>query len=337
MSVHSTGLLHPFRVLPRFLEKVWGSQDLSPWFQAAGKVGEAWFTDALNQTSLPASSAPSASGTPGEPGVLPVAGGSTLTLGQAVQLYQQRLLGTHVQPAVAANAMFPLLVKFLFPTEKLSVQVHPADDYARVHENSLGKTEMWHVLRAEPGASVAAGFTQPFSQNQVRDAALDGSIEGMLRWWPVSAGDSIYIPAGTVHAIGPGLVLCEIQQASDVTYRLYDYGRPRELHLPQSLAVAHLDTHSGPCRPQWLGQGRTLLAEGPYFRTEKLVLDAGRSLELRPDSRRFAVWIALDGVGTLADQPLRGGDVFVAPATGAPYVLAARESLTLLYAVPPVN
>ena len=127
----------------------------------------------------------------------------------------------------------PLLIKFLFTSEKLSVQVHPDDDYARVHHDSRGKTEMWHILAAEPGARIAAGFREPITTDQLTAAALSGEIEDLLAWFEAMPGDTFFIPAGTVHAIGAGLVLCEIQQHSDVTYRLYDYGRPRELHLDQ--------------------------------------------------------------------------------------------------------
>ncbi len=309
----SNSVLRTFQVLPRFLEKVWGSEDLSPWFpNAGGKIGEAWFTDPQNVTSLLDEN------------------GLPATLGGLVRRHGADLLGSTVK-----GDIFPLLVKFLFPTEKLSVQVHPDDLFAGRHEKSLGKTEMWHVLRAEPGAAVAAGFTQDFSQNAVGQAATDGTIEAMLRWWPVVAGDSIYIPAGTVHAIGPGLVLCEIQQASDVTYRLYDYGRPRELHLEKSLAVANLSPHPGLSHPTWLGQGRTLLAEGPYFRTERVRLEAGATLAMRPNSRRAEVLIALEGMGQLDGIPVKPGNVFVVPASGVDSQLRAAEPLVFLQSSPP--
>ncbi len=129
------------------------------------------------------------------------------------------------------DADLPLLVKFIFTTEKLSVQVHPEDEYAGLHHQSRGKTEMWHILAAEPGAQIAAGFRESITPEQFREAALSGAIEQELQWFDARPGDTFFIPAGTVHAIGPGLALCEIQQNSDVTYRLYDYGRPRELHL----------------------------------------------------------------------------------------------------------
>ncbi len=133
-----------------------------------------------------------------------------------------------------------LLIKFLFPSEKLSVQVHPADDYAREHHGCPGKTEMWRIVRALPGAEIALGFRESVSPEAARAAALDGSIMELLDWRKVAAGDSYLIPAGTVHAMGGGMVVAEIQQLSDVTYRLFDYGRGRELHIGHGFKVAHL-------------------------------------------------------------------------------------------------
>jgi mannose-6-phosphate isomerase len=138
----------------------------------------------------------------------------------------------------------PLLVKFITTFDKLSVQVHPGDDYARRHHNCSGKTEMWHILAAQPGAQIAAGFREPVSKDRLSDAAVSGEILKLLECHDASAGDTFFIPAGTVHAIGAGLTLCEIQQHSDITYRLYDYGRRRELHLDRALEVSCLDRHS---------------------------------------------------------------------------------------------
>ena len=135
----------------------------------------------------------------------------------------------------------PLLIKFLFTTDKLSVQVHPGDEYARLHHNSAGKTEMWYVVAAESGAKIAAGFREPITKQRLRDAAISGEIMDLLEWYDARPGDVFLLPAGTVHAIGEGLTLCEIQQHSDITYRLYDYGRPRELHLEHSLNVSSLE------------------------------------------------------------------------------------------------
>jgi mannose-6-phosphate isomerase len=151
-------------------------------------------------------------------------------------------------------ANLPLLIKFLYTTEPLSVQVHPE-----------GKTEMWHILAAEPGAKIAAGFRQPITEQRLRESALSGEIEELLEWHEARPGDTFFIPAGTVHAIGAGLALCEIQQWSDVTYRLFDYGRPRELHLDAGVRVSRLGPH--PAR-QSAREG--VLVSCPFFTTQKL-------------------------------------------------------------------
>ena len=160
-----------------------------------------------------------------------------------------------------------ILVKYLFTSEKLSVQVHPSDENALSGE--AGKEECWLVLDAEPGASLAIGFNDTFGQDDIEKAALDGSIEDMLVWHEVKAGDFFYLPAGTVHAIGPGLSLVEVQQASDTTFRLYDYRRPRELHLERGLAVATGERYSlincTRARGPW-----QCLTDGPFFRFDRL-------------------------------------------------------------------
>ncbi|MFM2372009.1 MAG: hypothetical protein RIS85_1731 [Pseudomonadota bacterium] len=136
-------------------------------------------------------------------------------------------------------ALPSVLVKYIFTSEKLSVQVHPTDEQARaLGEHELGKEECWLVIDAAPDAVLGVGFHEAIDTATMRQAARDGTIEQMLSWYPVQAGDFFYIPAGTVHAIGGGVSLLEIQQNSDLTYRLYDYGRPRELHIDKGFAVA---------------------------------------------------------------------------------------------------
>jgi mannose-6-phosphate isomerase len=161
-----------------------------------------------------------------------------------------------------------LLVKYLFTSENLSVQVHPSDDEAPA--GSRGKEECWLVLSADPGARLAVGFKSEVSPEQMRAAALDGSIEQLLDWHEVGPGDFIYLTAGTVHAIGAGLSLIEVQQNSDITYRLYDYGRPRELHLEQSIAVADGGPHPAHLRRRLPDRGAVSLVNGPHFKLDRL-------------------------------------------------------------------
>ena len=215
-----------------------------------------------------------------------------------------------------------LLVKFLFTSEKLSVQVHPPDSAA-----GPGKTEMWHILRAAPDARVALGFERPLHRDEARAAALSGQIENMLRWVPAHPGDTFFVPAGTVHAIGGGLALCEIQQYSDVTYRLYDYGRPRELHLDAALAVADLGCHPGARAPMSLGAGRQLLAECPYFRTESI---AGGGEPHYLGGPGAALLICVEGEGHFGAEPFAPGQVWVAPTGGDPLTVNLQHGARLL-------
>lgn len=162
-----------------------------------------------------------------------------------------------------------LLVKYLFTAERLSVQVHPDDAAARAAGYPRGKDEAWIILAAAPDSTIALGTLEPVSHDRLRAAALDGSIEHLLDWKPVKAGDFYYSPAGTVHAIGAGITLIEVQQNVDLTYRLYDYGRPRELHLDEGVAVSDARPFEPLPAPGDIGEGRTLLAEGPKFVLER--------------------------------------------------------------------
>ncbi|RJY10282.1 class I mannose-6-phosphate isomerase [Aurantiacibacter aquimixticola] len=164
------------------------------------------------------------------------------------------------------EALPELLVKYLFTSGKLSVQCHPDDDQAEAAGlGRAGKEECWLVLDAEPGATLGIGFRDNVSAEAMRAAALDGSIEDMLAWHEVQAGDFFYIPAGTVHAIGPGCAIVEVQQNSDITYRLYDYGRARELHLDDGIAVARGAPHPPGHRSAIPASGHASLVDGPHF------------------------------------------------------------------------
>jgi len=223
-----------------------------------------------------------------------------------------------------AKPPLPILTKFLFTSEKLSVQVHPDG------ECGIGKTEMWHILRAEKGASIALGFTAPIAKKALRSCALTGTIENRLRWIEVSPGETYFIPAGTIHAIGGGITLCEIQQNSDITYRLYDYGRPRELHLDQSLAVADLEgwRHPGAVAAADLPEGWKRLVKCPYFVTD--MLELSRKKRYRPIGSPFELLICLEGSGLLGGERLRAGHVHLLPAKSPVLDLAPQGTLRLL-------
>ncbi|MDE3196454.1 MAG: class I mannose-6-phosphate isomerase [Acidobacteriota bacterium] len=223
-----------------------------------------------------------------------------------------------------ASDGMPLLVKILFTSGSLSVQVHPDDAYALTHENSVGKTEMWHILRAAPDARIASGLKKAVPREALRAACLTGEVVELLDWVPARKGDSFYLPAGTIHAIGGGIVACEVQQRSDVTYRLYDYGRGRELHLERGLDVALLE-------PADRRVKNPALVESPYFRTE--IREFAGSAVL-PSSGKGTVYVALEGEGSIGGEPFRAGDAFEAPADTQPIRITTGAATFLTAVVP---
>jgi mannose-6-phosphate isomerase len=187
---------------------------------------------------------------------------------------------------------------------------------------------MWHVLRAAPGARVAIGLREAVTRQRLREAALSGVIVDLLQWLPARAGDTFFVPAGMVHAIGEGVALCEIQQSSDVTYRLYDYGRPRELHVEEAVAVAALEPFPQPLAPSEAAPGCRLLAQCPYFNTELIELCA--PLRFRPDPARVNIFVVLEGEGALGSDRFAPGQAWIIPACAQPFVLKPDGAARLL-------
>lgn len=229
----------------------------------------------------------------------------------------------HEDPADSACR---LLVKHLFTADRLSIQVHLDAAQAAARALPCGKDEAWLILDAEPGAVIGLGLTRRITPDALRAAALDGSIEALIDWRPVAAGDVFACPGGTIHAIGGGISLIEIQQNLDLTYRLYDYGRPRPLHLDDAVEVAI----AGPAPPgpeaRQLGDGRELLLAGDSFvmerwRTGSDIGVDGRDTEL--------LLIPLADSGHIDGAPLKPGDVWRVPAVSA---LGSAEGLDLLVA-----
>ena len=203
-----------------------------------------------------------------------------------------------------------LLVKYIFTSEKLSVQVHPSDAQTEVAGlGKQGKEECWLVIAAEPEAKLGIGFERAVDAETMRAAALDGSIEDMLAWHPVKTGDFFYIPANTVHAIGGGCSIIEIQQNSDITYRLYDYGRPRELHLDEAIAVAKGAPHD-PALRRHVPAGDVPLVEGPWFRVDQV--DGLPSGEQARKYHGCLLVIPRTGTACVEDEPVLPGQCALA-------------------------
>ncbi|HKQ86338.1 MAG TPA: type I phosphomannose isomerase catalytic subunit, partial [Candidatus Acidoferrales bacterium] len=213
--------------------------------------------------------------------------------------------------SIRRSGVFPILTKFIFAEEKLSVQVHPDDEYASKHEaaaGGVGKTEMWYALRARPGAEVLAGLKPEVTRDKFQQAIADGTAEDCLEHVPIKEGEAIFIPARTAHTIGPGLVLCEIQQHSDLTYRVFDYnrrdsnGRTRELHIDKALAVMRFGAQNcgklQPARFEHAGARESFFIACPYFATEQWDFESAISRSTSRD--RFELLIILKGSGRIS-------------------------------------
>jgi mannose-6-phosphate isomerase len=246
----------PFRITPWFAERVWGSRDLHPWYDrvAGGEhpIGEAWLT--------------------GEQCVVATGAHAGQTMGALFAENAEALLG----PAAPSGGGSPLLIKVIFAREKLSVQVHPDDAMAQKYGDPRGKTECWYVLEAEPGAQVACGLKPGVTLDDVKAGIETGTLESSLNMLHVAPGEMIFVDAGTVHSIWPGSILLETQQNCDLTYRMYDYGRGRELHIQKSLEATRLVTHAGKISPRVLPD-RILLMTGDYFCVERIGVVGSRT------------------------------------------------------------
>ena len=292
----------PFRLKPWFSERVWGRRDLRPWYADTGTselVGEAWLT------------------------------------GPQCLVETGRFAGrTLASVAGDLGGEFPLLVKLLFPKEKLSVQVHPDDAQARRMGETRGKTECWYVLEAAPGAYVSLGLKKGVAVEDVAASVADETMESLMERIPVVVGDMLFVDAGTVHAIGPGVVLLETQQTSDVTYRLYDYGRPRELHLEKGLQVIRTKTAAGKVAPKQM-DGFTRLIEQKYFVVDRFEVASGEVTVMLDGA---ACLVGLGGGGIVRfggeEVELKTGQAVVVPA-GSGSVVVSGVGLSFVRCVAP--
>ena len=218
-----------------------------------------------------------------------------------------------------------LLVKYLFTSDRLSIQVHPDAEQASRRGLDCCKDEAWLILDAEPGATIGLGLTRPVGRDALRAAALTGEIERLLDWRPVRPDEILYSPAGTVHAIGAGLSLIEVQQNCDVTWRLYDYGRPRELQVDEAVSAARPEPWAPATNPRQAGDGRTVHVEGGGFVLERW--SGHRSVEIAD----AVTLVPLTDCGSLDGHPLEAGAVW---ATDGPARLELAPGADLLVAYP---
>jgi mannose-6-phosphate isomerase len=319
--------LYPLLTLPGFDPRPWGAQDLSPIYpnhKFEEKIGEAW---------LSGDDCKVANG--------PLTG---KTLAQLSHQLGRELVGEAARDATR----FPLLLKFLFPHEKLSVQVHPDDEQAVRVGQPWGKAECWYVAHAKPGSQIGLGLKSGVTARQLEEAIHQNRAEEVLNWINVFAGDMIYVAGGTVHTLGPGAVIVETQQQSDTTYRLYDYGRPRELHLMDGIAAVKEKVKSGkvlrPAPEQIPGSKNrhATLVAAPYFVVDMFEAKDPLELATRDGSGKGSVQIlvAIEGCGVIEAAgmdpvTLAKGDAVVVPACVSRFGVRPQWALEFLRAYVP--
>jgi mannose-6-phosphate isomerase len=318
--------LYPLLMRPAFDPRPWGTLDLSPIYpqhHCEQKIGEAWLTgDECRVVNGPLSGK---------------------SLAELSAIYGRELVGE----AARDPSRFPLLLKFLFPHEKLSVQVHPDDQAAQRVGEPWGKTECWYVAHARPGAQIALGLKSCATLSQFEQAIQERRAEDLLNWIDVHRGEMIYVAGGTVHTLGPGSVIVETQQQSDTTYRLYDYGRPRELHLRQGLAAVKERVSSGKVSrqaPQFFNGGnrRAPLISAPYFQVELYELKTCHEFGKPTGKTSVEIMVALEGCAIIESPgqnsvTLGRGDAVVVPASIPEYRVQPQPSIEFLKAWVPAD
>lgn len=320
--------LYPMIFEPVLKSYLWGGRNLARLGRALppeGVVAESWEIAGHEDGTTPVANGPYA--------------GRLLT-----EVHQELGLALIGQRNAWAQARgkFPLLVKLLDAAQPLSVQVHPDDDYALAHEgNELGKTEMWVVLQAEPDAELILGVTAGTTPNAFRAGILEGCPEPFLHRVPVKAGDHVCVPAGTLHAIMGGLLIVEIQQNSNTTYRVYDWnrvdasGRPRPLHVDKALDVIDFDrVEPGICPPTLVAEEdevrRWELCRNRYFVTERMELAPGAVFHGRCDGETLEIWGAIAGRATVNGTALDAVRFALLPAALGEFTISAPTGSTLL-------
>jgi mannose-6-phosphate isomerase len=309
----------PFRIAPFFSKRVWGIGDLHPWYDQVAEgdpLGEAWLT--------------------GDQCLVASGPHQGKTLGALFAESAESLLGK-----AAPCCGSPLLVKVLFVREKLSVQVHPDDQMAQKYGEPRGKTECWYILAAEPGAQVACGLKPGVTLQEVKAGIEGGTLEASLNLLDVAAGEMVFVDAGTVHAIWPGLTIMETQQNCDLTYRMYDYGRGRELHIEKSLEATRFETRAGKIAPQALSD-RTLLMDGEYFRVERIPVDGRRHSSTLVEGSQPAglqYLFAAAGAGRITSAECESlefpmGGVVAVPAASGEFLIEDAGGLELMRITP---
>jgi len=323
----NTSGLYPLVLEPIFKYRIWGGRKLGKMLSknlpASDPIGESWEISCRE----------------GDTNVIRNGELAGSTLADVFETSREALLGS----SLAASGKFPLLTKFIDANDLLSVQVHPDQATAARISGAEAKTEAWYVIHADPGATLVKGLRPGVTKEVFADAILYDTVPTVLNSIPVASGDVIFVPAGCVHAMGKGLVICEIQQNSDTTFRVYDWGRvgpngkPRQLHIEEALQAINFDD----CSPDRLqpieveegGNRRSYLAACPYFAMQLLAL--GAPTEESTGGRRFESLMVTGGGGIIrpprgGDVPFSGGDSILIPGCLGDYAIVPSGGCTLL-------
>jgi mannose-6-phosphate isomerase len=337
--------LRPSRLEPIFVPRIWGAKSLAPLFSEKSIPEKNKLSEPIGEVWLTGNDCRFAEG--------PFAG---YKLNDVWRDMPQEWAGTNFQFAGDARAAFPLLVKFLFPADKLSIQVHPHDEYAQKHEaasGGVGKTEIWYAIAAKPESEVFVGLKPGVTRQVFRRAIDEGNVENCLNRVPVAAGDAIFVPAGTAHTIGAGSVLCEIQQNSDITYRVYDYNRRqkdgtmRPLHVNKAMDVLNFDHQCGGkvegARASAHGAEISHFVANKYFALEKWQF--AKPVDLRTEPQHFELWIVIAGHGRITwgaksgnangESEYHPGEAWFVPAAQSTWRIEPAARTTMLHTFVP--
>lgn len=311
--------MYPIRFENLYYEKIWGGRDLVDFRDnlPKGNIGESWDI-ACHQNGT---------------GVVENGEFKETRFDDLIREYGHSLLGNKV-----SIEKFPLLIKLINSREKLSVQVHPGDEYAAKYEGDYGKTEAWYVVDAKPDANLIVG-TKNCTKEEFEAAIKSGEVEKYLNKIKVKKGDCFLINSGLIHAICEGVIIAEIQQNSDVTYRVYDYGRPREIHVEKALDVINFDLQCENLKGEEVafdGYKKSLLCENEYFGIEKLIIE--KSLKDNSDEEKFHILTCVDGEGIIEGneylEKIKMGDSYLIPAILGTYEI--KGNITILKSYPVV-
>jgi len=297
-----------YRITPQLYDKIWGGHRLAEYGKGGGeRIGESWELSFVKDCEATVDGLPLSRAIP------------EAELGENCRRFE----------------FFPVLTKFIDAADKLSVQVHPDDAYALANEGQYGKTEMWYVVAAEEGSGLYVGLKREVSAEEFRKYVAEGRAEELLDFKPVKAGDVYFIPSGTIHAIGAGVLIFEIQQNSTLTYRIYDYmrlddaGNPRELHLEKAMLVSDLKPYEAPPRDKLSPE---IIGKCDYFETRKCKLNFTKK-SCFADEVSFVSVTCVAGSGSLDGEPLSLGDTLLVPAGYGEFTLEGDCEL-LLVSVP---